>query len=110
MTTRTFRTEQTIQCVRIYSECERIVEVCSALSNNKRLCLLQELISMNSGTLREIHDRTSSKTGLSHRETTHKYLEQLVEASLINKGLRDSGDIEYYVEDEEVLIQFTENS
>ncbi|MFB6270674.1 MAG: hypothetical protein ABEH83_12060 [Halobacterium sp.] len=80
-----------------------VAGVCGALANENRVLLLAALVEMDGGTLREIHERTADRTGLSHRETTHEYLETLVDASLVDKTQRD-GDVRYDAVDDEVLL------
>jgi Fe2+ or Zn2+ uptake regulation protein len=67
------------------SEAEEITEVCSVLSNEKRVQLLRYVNEREPITLKEVHEGFSTEIGLSHRETTYKYLEDLVDASLLSK-------------------------
>lgn len=89
----------------VYSDYDSIKEVCSVLSNETRLRLLTELHKMGGGTLREIHEKTTSVTGLTHRETTYKYLEQFVDVSLLEKGVNEDDDVEYQPTDTEVVLR-----
>lgn len=52
---------------------------------------------MGGGTLREVHDQTTETTGISHRETTHTYLQRLTDAGLVEKSECDSEGIYYQV-------------
>jgi predicted transcriptional regulator len=63
---------------------KKATKVFSCLANEKRLKLLKAVIK-EGGSLRQIHNRVGNEVGLSHRETTHTYLEQLHKAGLINK-------------------------
>ncbi|MCX2819738.1 BlaI/MecI/CopY family transcriptional regulator [Haladaptatus sp. F3-133] len=67
------------------TEGEEIVTLCSALSNEKRVRLLQYIHEVGQVTLREVHENFSNEIGLSHRETTHKYLEKLVDSDILKK-------------------------
>lgn len=79
----------------VYAEPDCVVSVCAALANESRLHLLRELVDADGGSLREVHERTSDATGLSHRETTHTYLEELVDASLVEKRTNGEGRVHY---------------
>ena len=88
-----------------YSDSEDISNICSVLSNKKRVRLLKSLYDVNGRRLREIHEQTSEVTGLSHRETTHAYLEKLADASLIQKRRDESGDVQYQSKDKQLIIE-----
>lgn len=68
---------------------DKAAEIFGCLSNKKRLRLFKEVVR-ESGTLRDIHERIADQIGISHRETTHTYLEQLCDADLIKKEKSNS--------------------
>lgn len=88
-----------------YSDSEDISNICSVLSNKKRVRLLQSLYEIDEEKLKQIHEQTSKTTGLSHRETTHAYLEKLADASLIEKRRDESGDVQYQTKDKQLVIK-----
>ncbi|QDX39609.1 hypothetical protein [Salarchaeum sp. JOR-1] len=92
----------------VASDDDAIVTVCSALGNEKRLRLLNALRETAGGTLRDVHAETSDVTGLSHRESTHTYLEELVDAALVEKTRNDSGGVVYETDVSELTLSFAD--
>ena len=87
------------------SETEEIVAVCSVLSNRKKTMLLKYIHETGKVTVREVYEDFSAEIGLSHRETTHKYLEDLVDAGILKKEKSADGEqFEYTAELDEVHI------
>jgi len=87
------------------SEAEEITEVCSVLSNKKRVQLLRYVNEREPTTLKEVHEEFSTQVGLSHRETTYKYLEDLVDASLLSKEkITETDKVKYSSDVEDIHI------
>lgn len=88
----------------LYTDITQISEIASSLSNKNRLYILEKVIEINGGTLIEIHEKTCGETGLSHRETTHTYLEELVKVSLLSKNTNTHDEVIYSSECERVCF------
>lgn len=64
---------------------EKVLGIFKVLSNENRLKILKFLDHEKPKPLKEIHEGTKEKTGLSYRTTTYHYLEALVKAGLVSK-------------------------
>lgn len=78
--------------------------VCAVLSNPNRLALLQEAIDSNGQTHPELHQAIESQSTLTHRETSHSYLKDLVDAGLLEKKTDSDGTVTYHAVTESIEL------